>query len=156
MLIKVRKIKGQKIKRKELVYAANWFGEMLMGKRLCNNLYIEITFMDLGTEIGSCADLDGEYRPREFEVFLTNDMNRKEILLTLAHEMVHVKQFARRELANFDTRDMPLYQGKKVYITDIHYYDWPWEIEAYGRSIGLIERYKDHIRENKLFNEIKN
>lgn len=155
MLITVRHIKDQNIKRKELVYATAWYGDMLMGKRLCNNIMLEISFLKLSSDIGSCNTLDDKYKPREFEIFLSRGMTRRDILMTLAHEMVHVKQFARRELANFDTRNHPVYMGKKLPIKDMHYYDYPWEIEAYGRSVGLLERYKNHIVKNKLFKKVE-
>jgi len=149
MKFTVRKIKEEDIRRKELHHACKWYGEMLMGPRLTRNLYIMIQFSDIAEYgLSSPAD-DDEYRPREFDLFLRRGMNKTSILETVAHEMVHVKQFARGELRDFDTRNKPKYCGKVVHTTDLHYYDYPWEIEAYGRSIGLFNRYMEHLENKK-------
>jgi hypothetical protein len=64
-------------------------------------------------------------------------------LETVAHEMVHVKQYARRELH-------PVYNmwcGKTYNPEKVSYWDLPWEIEAHGREVGLFIRWTE---ENKL------
>ena len=47
--------------------------------------------------------------------------------------MVHVKQYARRELHS----DKHVWMGKTVDPDDVNYWDRPWEIEAHGRPLGL-------------------
>jgi hypothetical protein len=51
--------------------------------------------------------------------------------------MVHVKQYARRELHPADD----VWMGKTYNPKKISYWDLPWEIEAHGREIGLFIRY---------------
>ena len=57
--------------------------------------------------------------------------------------MVHVKQYARREL----NPNKEVWLGKTYNPKSISYWDLPWEIEAHGREVGLFIRY---CEENKL------
>lgn len=61
-------------------------------------------------------------------------LNITELVITVAHEMVHVKQYAKGQLKTYIKRN-----GKtgfkwcgKAY--DAAYYDQPWELEAFGRE----------------------
>ena len=84
--------------------------------------------------MGYCLEGDSN---REFEIELDCTQKLRPLLETLAHEMVHVKQFARRELhPSTDTWYGKTYNPKKI-----SYWDLPWEIEAHGREIGLFIRY---------------
>jgi hypothetical protein len=84
--------------------------------------------------MGYCLELDTN---REFELEIDKTQPLRRLLETVAHEMVHVKQFARRELhPSNDTWFGKTYNPKKV-----SYWDLPWEIEAHGREVGLFIRW---------------
>jgi hypothetical protein len=140
MNITVRNIKHQEIKRKELIEAIEWFSEKLMGKRLPPKLNIFVSFKEI-EEHGLCSIDDCDPYPRYFTIEIKNGLEYKEILGSLAHELVHVKQFARRELTNFDVNERAKYLGKRYKTDDIDYWDLPWEVEAHGREVGLVVRY---------------
>lgn len=57
-------------------------------------------------------------------------------LQILAHEMVHIKQFARKELAVNMER-----WKKRLYCGNIDYWNQPWEREAYRLQGRLVEDY---------------
>jgi len=60
-----------------------------------------------------------------------------EILKTLAHELVHVKQYVMGELKSRDAG--LLYKGiNHGEMTLMEYFELPYEIEAYGREKGLL------------------
>lgn len=88
---------------------------------------------------------EGEYRTphREFEIEIDTSLRKRTLLTALAHEMVHIKQYATGELASVDLpgqRSM-LWHKQNVNIHRNDYYDLPWEIEAYGREVGLFVRW---------------
>ena len=86
--------------------------------------------------MGYCLELDDN---RTFEIEIDRSMRLRNMLETLAHEMVHVKQYARRELHPVhDTWCGKTYNPKKV-----SYWDLPWEIEAHGREVGLFIRWAE-------------
>jgi hypothetical protein len=137
---------SNKATRKLVEKATWWYAEKLMGKRLISNLEITIKLKKSWSK-----DNEGEafwddaenYRPREFSIFLNKDVKIRNLLITLAHEMVHVKQWARGEMYEYAAKDMVRFHKKKFNIKDINYYDYPWEIEAFGRQLGLFVRFCD-------------
>jgi len=91
---------------------------------------------------GDCCSDDEEQYPREFEIRLDSAMHPQALLRALAHEMVHVKQYATRHLVDSTNRHgVVLWKGKIHEYTGKNYWDQPWEIEAYGREIGLLEHF---------------
>lgn len=76
---------------------------------------------------------------REFEIEIDKNMPLRKLLETVAHEMVHVKQYARRELTGDYT-----WQGKTYSPKKCSYWDQPWEIEAHGREVGLFIRWAEN------------
>ena len=82
-------------------------------------------------------------KPRRFEIHLDSRLSVKRCFEILAHEMVHVKQFARGELVDNPGGKTAKWQGKRVTIRDDDgYWTQPWEIEAYGRQPGLYTRFR--------------
>ena len=84
--------------------------------------------------MGYCLELDTK---REFEIKADRKLKLRKLLETIAHEMVHVKQYARRELHPSTNAWM----GKTVNPEKVLYWDLPWEIEEHGREIGLFVRW---------------
>jgi hypothetical protein len=62
----------------------------------------------------------------------------KEIGLTLAHEMVHVKQMAKGTLKS-TKNGTAIWAGKK-YSNKTEYLSMPWEIEAFSRQELILRR----------------
>jgi hypothetical protein len=87
------------------------------------------------------ADAD---RPREFNVEINTDTRLRRILETIAHEMVHVKQFARGELYQSSKTAKHRWQGIWMR-SEKEYWDLPWEIEAHGRECGLFVRWAEDM-----------
>ena len=111
------------------------------------NLEIDILqIKNLQTESGDLASCIDTEDLNTFEIQLDKDMSLRKKLLSLAHEMVHVKQFTRKELQHSDSINKQLWRGQK-YNTKNRYYDLPWEIEAYGRELGLFTTW---IEENGI------
>lgn len=103
------------------ILAMRSFAKQLGISRLRTNIVVrmhsKIHVGDIGTE-GLCECLDN----RNFIIDVALFGNW---LSTLAHEMVHVKQFAKGEL------DSALTQWKSnKYCENIDYWDQPWEKEA--------------------------
>lgn len=77
---------------------------------------------------------------RVIALALDSKLNIEQILITLAHEMVHVKQRARGQLKYYTDhkgKTVCLWMGKR-YKTE--YYDSPWEIEAFSRERVLANK----------------
>jgi hypothetical protein len=139
-------VKGSnKTTRKIVKLAAWWYAEKLMGKRLIAGLDINInlkkTLLDKDGHEGTAIWEDESIRPKEFTIVLDSGCAIRNILITLAHEMVHVKQWAKGEMYEYVERDMVRFNNTKFNMSNINYWDYPWEIEAFGRQLGLFVRF---------------
>jgi hypothetical protein len=145
-------ITGMIGKRKEkalLKEAAEFFAAQLMDPRMVRNLTLDIeVYNNLDVE-GECVDEDGFRNPRWFTIGLKSQ-DIKAMIKTLGHEMVHVKQHAKNELRTGHV--VAARGGLKIYSKwmgeiwkpkgkEDHYFDAPWEIEAYGREVGLYAKW---------------
>ena len=88
---------------------------------------------------GYCLETDNN---RTFEIEVHRDLKLRTLLETVAHEMVHVKQYARRELHPVNNT----WCGKTYNPEKVSYWDLPWEIEAHGRECGLFVRWAEKER----------
>ena len=143
-------VKGSNKKVRKVVEQAAWYyAEKLMGKRLLGSLEITINLKkDLlikeGNE-GSAIWEDDGYRSREFSIELDTTVKIRNLLITLAHEMVHVKQWAKNEMYEYMEPHMVRFKGEKIHLKETDYWDYPWEIEAYGKQLGLFVRFCEHM-----------
>jgi hypothetical protein len=86
--------------------AVEWYAEKLMGKRLMSGLEINIkltrTLLKKDNMEGS-AIWEDEYcrRPKVFTIELDSTCSIRNILITLAHELVHIKQWAKDEMYEY-------------------------------------------------------
>ena len=136
------------------IYAMTEFAmaRLVPSKRLRNNVSINVHLKhhEEGGEAMLSEDAD-RYRPRDFKVIIDHhqaeidDYGRTRtdtewghtILRTLAHELVHVKQYLVGDLTWRD-KGM-LWKGVMFapeYLTD--QLETPYEVEAYGKEKGLL------------------
>ena len=144
-------VKGSNKATRKLVELATWFyAEKLMGKRLMSGLEITINLKKNllskeGNE-GSAVWEDDGFRPKEFIIELDSTVKIRNLLITLAHEMVHVKQLAKDEMYEYvNIMGMVRFKGEKIHLELTDYWDYPWEIEAYGKQLGLFVRFCEHM-----------
>lgn len=135
--------------------AVNFYAHTLMSKKLCKKLYIEIEGHD-GLINGYANALstweDDWHRPRDFHIEVNTEQKLEDLFITLAHEMVHVKQFARGELRDvFYPAKRTMWFKESISREEINYWDLPWEIEAYGRERGLFVRFVENKKNHKKF-----
>jgi len=73
--------------------------------------------------------LCGMISTKEMTIELKKTDDYKEMVKTIIHEMVHVKQYARKELKQV-TSDFYIWKNELVK-AEIGYENYPWEHEAY-------------------------
>ena len=143
---------GTKDKRKiaAVKEAVNFYAARLMPQWVIRDLDIIVEFdKDLANH-AHCIPTEDDYNPRAFQITY-NPQCGEGIIELLAHEMVHVKQYAMDELRTvfaWDRDEAYIWQGERFRLKDDENIDLdsPWEIEAYGREIGLIDRWKNRKR----------
>jgi hypothetical protein len=133
--------------------AAIFYAQELMSTKMSDNIFIRIKFNSKLDALGYAGviDYNESNKPREFEIELNPIIGSHDILETLAHEMVHVKQYAYNEMNEYGTR----WRGKRI-TENLNYYDEPWEVEAYGLSIGLFAKFVISEKLWEVFSDIRN
>jgi hypothetical protein len=80
--------------------------------------------------------------PTTFEVHLFGRTPLKSRLSDLAHEWVHIAQYATKRRRDYYGKPTKLqFDGKDYDIRQIGYYDQPWEIEANGLEVSLVGKF---------------
>ena len=145
-------IEGYRRHNKELYQtlgsAALYYGEVLLGKRMVKNISLDIkltkNLKKKEKAYGYCHIVDDNLnKPREFLIELDASMKHsfEQILTWLAHEMVHLKQFVRRELCDYE--NLRVQWKSKTYGKELTYDNQPWEKEAYRLEDTLYEEFAE-------------
>lgn len=131
-------VKGKGIvKRQELLVAIPFIMKKMNAHRLLPKLSLLVHYDSETNYEGYCLPIGKNSYKIAINPRLAKE--REAVISTLAHELVHLKQFARRELTYAGSRFR--FAGK---IWDDVYPDsllTPWEIEAYGKERGLAYSY---------------
>ena len=119
-------------------------------KDLDKYISVDVDFTDLDVE-GHCIDAgDGE-----FSIEIKKDLPMREKMIVLMHELVHMKQHIAGELefgGIIIGKDglkckTTTWMGAEFDEEGTDYFDRPWEIEAFGRQLGLFIRWVESIDE---------
>ncbi len=141
----------------ELCEASEFFARCLMHQRMVDNLELDIELDPKLDVQGTAINEDGTRRSRYFTIQLRNKRGDDDLIQTLAHEMVHVKQHAKNELVKDYGTARGGYKLESVWLGKVwrpkqgedSYFDSPWEVEAYGREVGLMNRWIKHQSKSK-------
>jgi hypothetical protein len=133
---------GTKEQKKLAKSLAEFCLEKLISSRLSNTLDIRIVFKPtLYKKTDSYGETtyyeDSNIPPKDFLIEIDSKLKMRSMLETIAHELVHVKQWATGEMR--ETKDNFITKFKKDIVNSnkVSYWDQPWEIEAMGREEGL-------------------
>lgn len=121
--------------------AANFFMKELLSARKASNTFVEIRLLDLQGAHGFCSLHEDEgdlYSPKSFTIDIDGKMSVRQILETLAHEMIHMRQFRNKELGYRENHT--LFRGR-AYRLDMPYHKEPWEKEAYRKEGPLLAKF---------------
>ena len=138
-----------------LISAFHYYSkELIPDTRIRNNCFVTIKFIDTLTVYGSAEPVgyNSKKQARKFVIELHPGIGAKDILKTLAHEMIHVKQYVYNE-----TNDqLSMWRGKRINPDKVDYWKHPWEIDAYGNEAGLMYNFAVKNELWKTFKEFIN
>ncbi len=128
---------GSSRKRKIVKKAARWMLGYALGNRLASNVTIKIRISDElknSNLFGSVIWEDDNHRPREYDMELCNFIKDRMLYRVLAHEIVHIRQYATGDLKDMASHaDYCKWKNKMVKAEGRgsgSYFDLPWEVEA--------------------------
>jgi len=163
---KIKITGGNKHKRKLLRNAARWMLGYTLGNRLANNIKLKIRITEKLKDsnfYGSVIWEDDNHRPREYDMELCNYLKDSMLYRVLAHEIVHIRQYATGDLKDLASHaDYCKWKDTMVQSEGRgsgSYFDLPWEIEArkqQGIILGDWKRaygYRFRQKTGELYNE---
>lgn len=128
--------------------------ELIPNTRIRNSCQTIVRFNAQLNDFGS-AEVEGtntRKQPRRFIIEVHPGIEARNILSTLAHEMVHIKQFIYGETDD----QLSMWKGKRFDSNKVDYWLHPWEIDAHGREIGLITKFATIEKLWNVFEGFKN
>jgi len=134
--------------------AAQFFSqELISNTRVRNNCQITIKFTSEIKDYGyaSIVGFNSKNLPRKFLIEIHSGIGARNILETLAHEMVHVKQY----IMNETNDSLTIWRGKKINSKKVDYWNHPWEIDAFGRETGLLYKFAVNNSLWEIFSDFK-
>jgi len=140
------------VSKREFKYAADWMLKRLVGPQRSSRVRARLFHTRIPTYgayvQGYYGDLwryDIHIDPRSRK----HNRTRRSMLVDLAHELVHVKQYTTRTM---DDVDEVLVRWKKrcVRARDYPYRQQPWEVEAYRMMRPLYDAYARHLKREGL------
>lgn len=124
----------------------DYCGKTILSKQLYNTISIDLEFdRSLYKDSGVLAEVDFDdrnHKPREFTITVDCTVSKRRIMESIAHEMVHVKQYAKGEMVDLERCGSTKWQNK-IIGKETNYWDRPWEVEAHGKELGLFVRWAE-------------
>ena len=117
---------GKKKQRQVVEDVVKWSIKKLNLHRI-RTLNLTFSIKTLKSLYGQLEQLDD--KRREFSVVLDKNVDTKDLIRTVIHEMVHIKQYIRKEMDSEIVGSRMRWKSK-TYPYDIKYDDMPWEKEA--------------------------
>jgi len=163
---KIRITGGSARKRSIVKKAARWMLGYTLGKRLANNIELTIRIAEdlVGTRFyGSVIWEDVNHRPRSYDMELCNYLTDRTLMRVLAHEVVHIRQYATGDLKDLATKANYCKWKNKLVLAEGpgsgSYFNLPWEVEARRDQEVILREWKKangyHFRQKTgiLYNE---
>lgn len=142
--------------RREVAHAVRWMVTAQLGRRLADNLHIRVRLEAIPQEIDPTTnDLynvdayvllrqDVGELPRRFTIYADPRHTRLELIETLAHECIHIKQIARQSLAWIESKPNTVRWQRRHYDGNLPCNarnETPWEVQAFRGQKRLKNRY---------------
>lgn len=141
----------KKVSRQQIRQSAAFFCDHLL-KRLSKNVVVVIKLKNNLYKRTNCfgyatwSDEDAkQHKHREFVLEIESNMGPVFMYRTIAHELVHVKQYARAELIDPCYGTYQKWQGAMFNENLVGYKELPWEKEALQLEKELYELWKQHV-----------
>tara|TARA_B100001996_G_scaffold2766_1_gene2402 strand:+ start:328 stop:750 length:423 start_codon:yes stop_codon:yes gene_type:complete len=129
---------GYSYSHKRCVNIVEWFVDEYLSRYNIDINVHHCRLVNRESVYGWVWSVDCDYRPREFDVEIHNQMSVEDYTKTLLHELWHVYQHVKGLLK--DKYGKRLWKG--VDHSEVDYSDQPWEQEAHKMEEVLYEKYR--------------
>lgn len=137
--------KAENLSNKEIREAVFFYLKRLLGdamaKKITVDIVIEKDLLKTYEMYASISPLEADPRPKHYELEIDGKLSKKLFLLSLAHEMIHLKQFAKDQMRDIESKKMTRWLGDYYDEDNMDYWSRPWEKEAHELESQLYESY---------------
>lgn len=141
--------KAENISNKEIKQAVFFYLRKLLGnsmsKKITIDVVIEKDLFKTYEMYAAISPLEADPRPKHYELEIDAKLSKKQFLVSLAHEMIHLKQFAKDQLRDLETKKMTRWLGEYYVEENINYWLRPWEMEAHENELIIYKSYLSEI-----------
>lgn len=130
--------------------AVKFYGKRLLSENLYHKISVEISFEKFHPRNIDYAYCEWDFEnhlSRDFTITVNRNLSKRQTLIALAHEMVHVKQYAKGELKDYIKVNKSKWMGEIIDPAEVDYWEQPWEIEAHGREFGLYKKFIESLKD---------
>ena len=140
-----------------LLEAVKYYAKNIMSVRMANTIKVKIhvrkTVCKKNTYGQVHSLLTGSKGQREFLIELNANVDIHQMLQTLAHEMIHVKQLATKQLQyrywKSDKQLHARWEGQELgTVGSIPYSERPWEVDARNNERLYYKCFVDFVKTN--------
>jgi len=135
--------------------AIMFYAHELLSTKMMENIDLKVKFDKSIKDCYGYASVEARTdsgKARDFLIEINPVIGGRAILKALAHEMVHIKQYAYDETNDNLTR----WKGMPMNCDFADYWRQPWEIEAYGIEAGLFRKFVVNEKLWEVFEGIDN
>ena len=148
------RVRGGDAETRKLVRSiAHWVSRKSMDVRLRTSGTVNIVIQKdlyLKEKVQGLSWIDDEeYRPRKFKIQVEEQSKLRHMLETIAHEMIHIKQWASGDMYEYSDGYRTKFKKKAYNTKKMDYWDAPWEVEAHGKEVGMFVRWSEEEGYNK-------
>lgn len=137
--------KAENISNKEIRDAVYFYLRKLLGKSMSQKITLDILIekdlLKTYEMYAAISPLEAETRPKHYELEIDARLPKKQFLVSLAHEMIHLKQFAKDQMKDLETKKMTRWLGEYYVEENLDYWSRPWEKEAHENELLLYKSY---------------
>ena len=137
-----------------VIKAIEFYCSVLLSKKVLKYITINLKFDNKLKNFGTAmiTGYNKQGKAREFLIEVHADIGARYIISTLAHEMIHVKQYVYGQTNAY----LDKWNKEPIDSDSLDYWEHPWEIEAHGRETELLYKLNIHERLWEVFSEFNN
>lgn len=120
--------------------AIKFYAKYLLSVRLYETISIHVEFIKYEKHEYAYCNPEDEYN-RTFLISINKNLSKEDTLRSIAHEMVHVKQYVKRELKHYTRGDKVKFLDEFFIESKTNYWIRPWEKEARALEEILYEEF---------------
>jgi hypothetical protein len=141
------------VQEDRILLALDYYAALLM-PRITRPIAVTVTFIypskkDYGATVSPSENRS--FKPSTFLIEQNGRTRGWKVYLYLAHEMVHVRQWACGHMQDYDSTQQTRWKDRIIdgWHTDYNkpeYWDMPWEFEAMGLEYALYNKFLIHYK----------